>query len=440
MVTSRLSARLPRLRESMWFVPGLMVLAAIGLAEAVVAIDRAIGADETGALGMGAEGSRGILVAVAGSALAVAATMFSITMSVIATASSTYGPRLVRNFMSDRSNQQVLGLFVATFVYGLMVLRTVRDGSNGAEAFVPHVAVYVAIGLALACVGGLIYFLHHIADVIQVATLVRRVRVELEQVAETLYGEDAHTDRMAVDALPDSAATVTADRAGFVTTVDGCALVDAAREVDVRIDLLAIPGTHVLVGEPLASWQGRSSASDAVADAVRRHVHVGDVRTPDQDIHVALQQMVEMAVRAVSPSMNDPYTARNAIDELACGLVPAMREPAPPPGWLDEDGRVRLRWAPPSGADLVDTVFDDVRTYAASDPLVVRAALRLAGRIRSVASDGTRARLDRQLDELLAASERSGLPDFDLERLRSDRARLEASGDAGISGGEPAGP
>lgn len=424
MLPARLSARLPPLRASMWFVPGLMVLTAIVVAEGTVALDRHLGADGGTTFGLGVEGSRGILVAVGGSVLAVAATMFSITMSVIATASSTYGPRLVRNFMSDRSNQRVLGLFVGTFVYSLMVLRTVRDGSGGTETFVPHLAVYGAIGLALACVGALIFFLHHIADVIQVATLVRRVRLELEDTADTLYGEAAHADRAAADELPATAPLVTASTAGFVTTVDGPALVAAGRDHGGRVDLIAPPGTHVLVGEPLARIEVAAEQADALASAVRRHVHIGDVRTPDQDIHVALQQLVEMAVRAVSPSMNDPYTARNAVDEVACGLVLAMQEPAPLPGWLDADGVVRLRWAPPTGPDLVDTVFDDLRTYAASDPLVVRAALCLAGRILAVAGEETRARLHRQVDELMDAATRAGLPEFDLDRLREDRLTL----------------
>lgn len=410
--------RLPRLRDSMWFIPGLMVLGGLILAQVAVQIDEMVGGDGSAlpeTVSIGVEGSRGILVAIGGSVLAVAATMFSITMSVIATASSTYGPRLVRNFMSDRANQQVLGLFVATFVYCLMVLRRIEDPTEGGESFVPHLAVYGAIGLALLSVAALIFFLHHIADVIQVATLVRRVRDELEAVAEMLYGEAAHRDRTTAAPLPADSAVVSAQAAGFVTRVDPDALVAAAAECDGVIDLLAVPGHHVLVGEPLA----RISGPGELGDAVRRHVHVGDVRSPDQDIHFALQQMTEMAVRATSPSMNDPYTARNAIDEIACGLVPAVRGGTPPAGWLDGDAQLRLRWAPPSGPDLIDTVFDDVRIYSAANPLVVRAALRLAERLKRVASAETDERIDRQVAELLVAAADSGLAEFDLARLRA---------------------
>lgn len=418
------TSRLDRLRESMWFVPGLMVIVAMALAQGVIVIDLWLDARTLDLLPesflLGVEGSRGLLVTIGGSVIAVAATMFSITMSVIATASSTYGPRLVRNFMADRSNQRVLGLFVATFVYCLMVMRRVQDESDG-EVFVPHLAVYVALLLALASVAAMVFFLHHIADVIQVATLVRRVRSELEQVADTLYGAQATSGREPAVVMPQSCALALADNSGFVTIIDAEALVLAGKDNRGVVELIATPGTHVLAGEPLARVSGDA---EALSQAVRKNVVVGATRTPAQDVQFALQQVIEMAVRAVSPSTNDPYTARNAVDEVACGLVPALRNPDPDPGWVDDEGVVRLVWRPPSGEELVDTVFDDLRNYAAADPLVVAAAIRLAGRLLRVAPDAAARRVQRQLDELLAASGRTAMAVIDLERLEEARASL----------------
>lgn len=419
----RSSARLAQLRESMWFTPGVMVVVAMIVAQLVITFDLYL---DDAALDLlpdsfllGVSGSRGILVTVGGSVLGVAATTFSITMSVIATASSTYGPRLVRNFMTDRSNQRVLGLFVATFVYCLMVLRRVQDASDGIT-FVPHVAVYGALFLALASIAGLVFFLHHISDVIQVSTLVRRVRRELERAVEALYGDGAQ-DRVPARPLTTATADVLADRAGFVTTIDAPGLVSAAADVGVA-EVLVGPGTHVLVGEPLARVSGDAQK---MSDVVRDHVHVGESRTPTQDVRFAVQQMVEMAVRAVSPSTNDPYTARNVVEELACGLVPALRNGEPGAGWPDNKGVVRLVWQLPTGADLVDLVFDDLRVYAASDPAVVIAALGLAGRLLRVASPEATERIRLQVDELFAASERSGMAEFDLDRLREERERID---------------
>ena len=414
--------RLSPVRESMWFVPGVMVLVAMVVAQTVIWIDLWLDAATLDVLPdsflLGVEGSRGILVAIGGSVLAVAATTFSITMSVIATASSTYGPRLVRNFMADRSNQRVLGLFVATFVYCLMVLRRVQDADDGIT-FVPHVAVYGALLLALVSVAALVYFLHHISDVIQVSTLVRRVRTELEAAVDNVYGSGAE-DRVESGPIGRSDAVVISGRTGFVTLVDAPRLARAAGGVGVA-ELLVAPGTHVMSGEPLARVSGDA---DEMSRLVVEHVHIGDTRTPAQDVEFAVQQLVEMAVRAVSPSTNDPYTARNVVEELAAGLTPAMRHPAPGSGWPDEDGVVRLVWPVPTGAALVDLVFDDLRVYAAGDPAVVHAALRLAGRIARVAGPGTIERLHEQLDALLEAAAREGVADIDLDRLRAARTEL----------------
>lgn len=420
-------SRFRRLRESFWAVPAGLVVVAVLLAHALLLVDTTFGDDVERwiptTLVLGVEGSRGILAAIGGSVLATAGTTFSITISVIATASSTYGPRLVRNFMADWRNQTVLGLFVATFVYSLMVLRAVtsEDVVSGRGAFVPYVAVYVAIVLALVNVAALVFFLHHIADSIQVATLARRVRVELEQVARALYGVEETADRIDTGVLPGAVTIVLADSTGFVVQLDTTALVQSARRHGAVVEIMAGPGQHIVEGEPLARTSG---GGDALSADVRRHVRLGDTRTPGQDIRFAVKQLVEMAVRAVSPSMNDPYTARNALDELASGLMIVLRNPEVPPGWPDEAGRPRLVWHPVTAEELVDEVYDDLRTYAASDPSVVAAAIELAGRLTRVARPAPAARIHEQLDQLLGATERSGVPDFDLARLRLARGRL----------------
>ena len=180
---------LQRLGERFWFIPALMCTAAFVLAEGLIAVDRYLGdAVVTGWASplfyrVGESGSRDILGAIASSSLAVAGTTFSITMAVLALTSSAYGPRLVRNFMADRGNQAVLGVFVSTFLYSLLTLRSIRvigdPGNQEAEVFVPHLAVNTAVLLAVVNVAVLIYFIHHISDSIQVSTLASGVRADL---------------------------------------------------------------------------------------------------------------------------------------------------------------------------------------------------------------------------------------------------------------------
>jgi uncharacterized membrane protein len=191
---------LHRVRERFWFIPAVLCLGATLLAEALILLD-----EHPGLLPLpgwvdgvlyrvGESGSRAILTAIAGSSLAVAGTTFSITVAVLALTSSSYGPRLIRNFMADRANQFVLGVYVATFLYSLLVLRSVRavgdPGDPEARVFVPHLAVNGAVLLAVLNVGVLIYFIHHISDSIQISTITRRIRSDLHATIERRYPEE----------------------------------------------------------------------------------------------------------------------------------------------------------------------------------------------------------------------------------------------------------
>jgi uncharacterized membrane protein len=179
------------LRATFWLVPTLMAIMAIGLSFAMVALDEAVGNRVLEKVGWvwagGPEGARGLLSTVAGSMITVAGVVFSITIVALSLASSQYGPRLLRNFVRDKGNQIVLGSFIATFVYCLLVLRTVR-GDDGAH-FVPAIAITLGMVLTLASLGVLIYFIHHVSISIQAATIIGLVSHELNEVIERLFPE-----------------------------------------------------------------------------------------------------------------------------------------------------------------------------------------------------------------------------------------------------------
>lgn len=375
--------RILRARDSFWFLPALLGVAALIVAQTLVMLDRYLDGTALGSWGfllyrVGASGSRDILGAIGGSMLAVAATSFSITISVLATASSTYGPRLVRNFMSDRGNQFVLGIFGSTFLYSLMVLRSIRSDTDAAT-FVPDIAVNVAVLLAVVDVAVLVYFIHHIADSIQVSTLSARVRGELVAVTDALYPKELPDEATGARTLPATALAVGSDASGFVVGVDEKALIVAARKAGSVVEMHVRAGSHVIEGERIASVTG--NASDAMAKQIRGAVVLGDTRTPNQDIEFAVQQLTEMAVRAMSPSTNDPYTARNALAELAVGLVPLSTRPRPLLGRNDGEGNYRLAISRASVSELIDQVFDAIRQYGLGNPLAVIAAVELGERI-----------------------------------------------------------
>lgn len=365
--------------DSFWFVPALLLLAAVVLAELMVALDRAVGNSGLASLpfvsAIGASGSRDLLAAIGGSMLGVAATSFSITISVIATASSTFGPRLVRNFMANRGNQVVLGIYGATFLYALLVLRTVREGADDASSFVPHLAVTFAIGLAVVDVAVLIYFIHHIADSIQVPTLATQV---LKELLRTTDHSDVEPTRSVGehDLAGSPTSVVRATRHGFVQFVDHPALVKLAVDLDAVLVLRPLVGDHVIDGDVLVEVRGNGSVPADVKRRVERALTFGSARTTEQDRRFAVQQIAEMAVRAMSPGTNDPYTAINAIIEIGTGLSPLMSR-ADPGNAYEHEGTVRLVHPSASTADLIDLVFDQIRPFSLTSADVVLALLDL---------------------------------------------------------------
>lgn len=429
---------LQRVRDRFWFVPAVLCLAAVLVAQLLTWVDRSLGAElpgwaDTVLYRVGESGSRDILGAIAGSSLAVAGTTFSITMAVLALTSSSYGPRLIRNFMADRGNQVVLGVYVATFLYSLLVLRAIRavgdPGDPDAEVFVPHLAVNFAVVLAVLNVAVLIYFIHHISDSIQISTIARRVRTDLHSTVERLYPEDVGRDEREVDGedslperLEDDGVPVPAGRPGYVTSVREADLIGAAREVDVLVSLRVRPGRYVLRDSVLALVHPPERAGDELLEAVRQAVTIDDARDPYQDVSFAVQQLTELAVRALSPGTNDPFTAVNALDDLSSGLALLASREMPSTFRYDGEGRLRVH-APYIGAvDLTSDVLDHVRWYASTSPSVMHAALSLVERVgRNAEHRAVRARLLTQVRLLEEAFRRAGHQEHDVEEF-ADRA------------------
>lgn len=425
---------LQRLGERFWFVPAVLCLAAVIVAELLIWTDQNLqlsvpGWAEALLYRVGESGSRDILGAIAGSSLAVAGTTFSITMAVLALTSSSYGPRLIRNFMADRGNQVVLGVYVATFLYSLLVLRSVRaigdPGDPDAEVFVPHLAVNFAVLLAVLNVVVLIYFIHHISDSIQISTIARRVRSELHSTIERLYPEDVGRDEREVDgdeSLPDrleeDGVPVHATRPGYVTAVKDDDLLTAAQEADVLVSLRVRPGKYVLEDSVLAVVHPPHDVGEEVCDAVRSAISINDARSPHQDISFAVQQLTELAVRALSPGTNDPFTAINALDDLSSGLSLLAHREMPSTHRYDAAGTLRVH-APYVGAvELTSEVLDNVRWYAVSSPAVMHAALDLARRVgRNAEHRAIRARLLTQVRLLEEAFERADHQRHDVEEF-----------------------
>ena len=297
---NRWLAKLRKISQSFWFVPTLCIIAAAIFAESTLAIDRWPLAHEAfsgfGWLSdVGVDGARSMLSAIGTAMLGVAATAFSITISVIATAASTYGPRLVRNFMSDRGNQIVLGVLCSTFIYALLIVRTIRSGDDTEPSWVPQFSVSLGIIFALLDVVMLIWFIHHISDSVQVNTIAEGVRNRWIDSVRRWFTEPGKPDLATLRDYPKPApsiagvpATLTLKNVGYIVEIDFDTLADIAAKADARIVVTKPVGGHVVESEPVARiWP--AEALEEIEKAAQRQFTIGYSRTTYQDLHFAEQ-------------------------------------------------------------------------------------------------------------------------------------------------------
>jgi uncharacterized membrane protein len=362
-----LLGRWDELRGAFWFLPLFMVVGAAALSFVTLAIDGA--ATERGAavtlpwtFSRGPEGARAILAAVAGSMLTIASVCFSITVLALQQASTQFGPRLLHNFMRDRGNQVVLGTLIAAFTYCLLVLRSVNGTDD--DRFVPHLSVTVGLLSGLAGVGVFIYFLHHAAASLQAENVIAAVGRELHAAIDRLYPSRLGAEpTRAVDAPPPAAneAEVPADRSDYLQVVDADGLMRLAVEHDLVLTLAYRPGLFVTRGTPLLrAWPGER-VTDEVTAALRSAFVFGPRRTLLQDAEFAVDQLVEIAVRALSPGVNDPFTALTCVDRLGAALVEFAGREIPSPYRTDSEGRLRVVTRTVTADGIADAAFHQLR-------------------------------------------------------------------------------
>ncbi len=385
-----------RLRSSFWLVPAAMACLAVALAISAVALDKAVTDDWLLALGWsyggGAEGASLLLGTVAGSMIAIAGTVFSMTLVALSLASSQLGPRLLRNFMRDTANQVVLGTFVATFVYCLLVLRTIRRADE--VAFVPHLSVSIGVLLAIVSIGVLIYFIHHVSVSIQADEVVARVGRELEDGIDRLFpghlGEPGSETLRAPSkadlpaAFSHEARPVGALEDGYLQLIDADALMELASQEDLLLRLERRPGHYVVKGRAMVMvWPG-DRVTEALGGKLNAAFVLGNQRTAAQDVEFSFRQLVEIAVRALSPGINDPFTAIACVDRLGSALCRLARRDIPSPLRFDPHGRLRLVAPGSTFAGIVDTAFNQIRQSARSNPAV---AIRMLDAIAQIAGN-----------------------------------------------------
>jgi uncharacterized membrane protein len=405
-------------RGSYWFVPAILALAGFSAGLLLVYVDALLGDDWLGHVewfyGSRPEGARSLLSTVAGSTITVAGVVFSITLAAVTYASGQYGPRLLSNFVRDRGNQVTLGIFIGTFLYCLVVLRTIRSAeetsadTGGAlrEAFVPHLAMFGALALAITSIGVLIYFVHHVTDGIHINNVIARIgRGLLADIASATEDSDA--------AAPEherwsrgSGSPVPSTKTGYVETLDEAALLASATERNLVLTVLAIPGDFVHRGRALLLVEPNDAAG---RETCGDYFSIGRKRSALQDLRFPIDELVELAARALSPGVNDPFTAIACIDWLGAALSDLAAMPRPSVSLRDEHAHVRVLVPRLFFADYLKLAVGQLRPYAARDP---NAAAHLLSVLETVAASVTdiadRALVEDERERLRAQMERSG--------------------------------
>lgn len=381
---ARARAWLEELGDQFWLRPALVVTLCILLAVLAVQVTSVPGLDEEIAKAWGysggAEGARALLGAVASSSIGVAGTVFSITIAALSLASGQMGPRLLRNFVRDSRNQLALGIFIGTFAYSLVVLRTVRTIEE--QAFVPHLAVSGAIILAILCTATLVWFVHHIATGINVENVIASVHDDLNHAVAAKTLDEPEPE--AIEMSEGVAVRVGANR--YLLAVDSGGLAKWAAERNAVVSLTIRPGDYVPKGIAVARVHPPQEGAE---QALQNALTFGPRPVALQDIEFYIRQLTEIAVRALSPGTNDPFTAASVVERLGDTLCQIAGRHLPT-GMVHRDGTVRLLQRVSDYEGICDAMFDIIRQNASGSAFVLIRLLEVLTMVCEVEDDPDR--------------------------------------------------
>jgi uncharacterized membrane protein len=433
------------IKDSLWLVPGLMTFGAGALAVLLVRYnDDIIGdADVTDIwwlFGGSAEGAKSVLESISGSIITVTGVVFSVTIIALQLASSQFTPRVLRQFMGNRGNQLVLGVFIGTFTFTLLVQRTVRSGEVGDE-FVPAIAVTTAVLLALTSIGFLIYYIYHAARSMQAAVIIDSATKDTLATLHRLFPDRLERANDAAAAAHDGTsdtpdeepARVRAVRPGYIQAIDRASLRRMAADAGILIRLEVEIGEHLLPGQVLLSaWPAENVGEDKHAELCDTLV-LGMDRTPHQDLEHGIIELMDITVKAMSPSINDPTTAVNAIQRLSEILLDMAWRARGDAVTRDENGRALVILRRPALDDVVGLAFNQARHYAADNPTFASTLLETLGELSALSPEPARAPFIDQLQHV-SRSARLGI------KHEADLARVELAAAAALARASEAPP
>lgn len=402
------------LTNSLWFIPMLLVIGYGLVAQAIVAFDGVLEQWVLYSFTGGASSAQDLLSTIAAAILSMSTLVLSVTIVALQLASQQFSPRVMRTFFRDRGTKVAIGMLLGTFVYSIVVLRAVVPSTDALGQFVPSVAVSGAFLLTLVALGVFIYYINHVAHAIRVVHIIESVAIETRGTMDELIGAGTIPDPTTLPAGPPDLLLENPHGPGMVTDVDNAGLVALAEGHSCCVGVVPYVGDFVPAGAPLARvWFDPAHDSAPTAEQVRNHIALSRERTMGQDVAFGFRQLVDIAEKALSPGINDPTTAVQAIDQIHDLLRRLATAEYPTGYYTDASGALRAMRPTHRWEDYLDLAFTEVRHYGAGSIQVQR-------------------RLSAMVDDLLLATE--GSPDR-TEPLRQHRRLLDRSVIAGL--GDP---
>lgn len=416
----RLRSLWDRLQSSLFVVPMLFVIGGVVLGELMLVADGRVDGIPT-RLTATVDSARSVLSVVAGATLAFAGIAFSVSLLLISLASSQFSPRVVHGLFRDPFNTRVMGFVVGTFTYCLVVLRAVRGPfEEGGAAVIPSISILLAVVLGIAAVLSIVAFIDHAAHSMDVSKILHRVTNDSIERIRADWPETSAPDAAMPTPLGDGF-PILFGRQGWIQHIAYTDLLEGLEQGScMRVETSA--GRYAIPGTPLATVWPEPADPELATERALQTILVGETRTTQQDVAFGLRQLVDVALKALSPGINDPTTAQDAMFHLGAVLREMLARSAPPRVVDGPEGRVLLLPEALAHAELIDLAFDEVRIVSATQPTVsiyLLEVLHLLAASLDARDDESGACLRRQADLVLEVSERADLTLFDHERVRS---------------------
>lgn len=377
---TRISTTIEQLRGDYWVVPALMVTGSIILSILTYQIDRAIQIDilqNISWLGINdSEAARSFLSVISGSMISTTGVTFSITIAALVQASSQLGPRLLSNFLRDRGNQLVLGTLLATYTFCIFTLKTISNTAT--FLFIPRLSITVATIFTILSIGALVYFFDHISTSLQANYVISQVGTELQQAIKKIYPEKMEYfqdfNLINPEDIPEikieESYRIISTKGGYLQAIDTKTLIEIAQESGSIMITELRPGEYTSEESILVSIYPQSEKIEEMKDKIIHAFILGGERLRLQDIKYSIEQLVEIAIRALSPGINDPYTAIACIDQLTSGTIELVKRSITEGYHYDLSGKLRLVTKPLTFSDLIETMYNEIRRNSSTNATI----------------------------------------------------------------------